>query len=95
MIKSKLFNYTDEGYTYANKHTNKQHNDRMHTTSLGIMEGVMQHLVISLYIGECSSTLYVGLMGIVRNLIQKSTGMDMPLLIKHFSPFHRDVQGYN
>ena len=26
------------------------------------------------YIGECGSTLYVGLSGIVRNLIQKSTG---------------------
>ena len=27
-----------------------------------------------IYIGECGSTLYVGLSGIVRNLIQKSTG---------------------
>ena len=26
-----------------------------------------------IYIGECGSTLYVGLSGIVRNLIQKST----------------------
>ena len=29
--------------------------------------------LVSVYIGECGSTLYVGLSGIVRNLIQKST----------------------
>ena len=29
---------------------------------------------IFVYIGECGCTLYVGLSGIVRNLIQKSTG---------------------
>ena len=29
---------------------------------------------IYIHIGECGSTLYVGLSGIVRNLIQKSTG---------------------
>ena len=31
-------------------------------------------------IGECGSTLYVGLSGIVRNLIQKSTGWDHTFL---------------
>ena len=29
-------------------------------------------------IGECGNTLYVGLTGIVRNLMQKSMGMDPP-----------------
>ena len=32
------------------------------------------------FIGECGSTLYVGLSGIVRNLIQKSTGWDHTFL---------------
>ena len=32
------------------------------------------NLVWPIYIGECGSTLYVGLSGIVRNLIQKYTG---------------------
>ena len=32
------------------------------------------------YIGECGSTLYVGLSRIVRNLIQKSTGCGHTLL---------------
>ena len=36
--------------------------------------------LIFLYIRECGSTLYVGLMGIVRMLIQKSTWMVPPFL---------------
>ena len=36
-------------------------------------------------IGECSSTLYVGLSGIARNLIQKSTGCGHTLLSIFFS----------
>ena len=35
---------------------------------------------IRMCIGECGSTLYVGLSGIVRNLIQKSTGWDHTFL---------------
>ena len=34
---------------------------------------LMGTIFLVYYIGECGSTLYVGLSGIVRNLIQKST----------------------
>ena len=37
-------------------------------------------LLVYIYIGECGSTLYVGLSRIVRNLIQKSTGWDHTFL---------------
>ena len=43
-------------------------------------------LYVCIYIGECS-TLDVGLTGIVRNLIQKSTKMDAHLLSISFFPF--------
>ena len=42
-----------------------------------------------IHIGDCGSTLNAGLAGIVRNLIQKSTGWTR--LFKHF--FLREVQG--
>ena len=49
---------------------------------------------IYLYIGECGSTLYVGLSGIVRNLIQKSTGWDHTFLsIFFFSTFNSGCSG--
>ena len=47
------------------------------------MIGVGVHMVLL--------TLYVGWMGIIRNLIQKSMGMDTPLLSIFL--LHRDVQG--
>ena len=48
-------------------------------------------VVTHIHIGECDSTLYVRLSGIVRNLIQTSMGMDTPLLSIFF--FLRDEQG--
>ena len=49
----------------------------------------------SAVVGECGSTLYVGLSGIVRNLIQKSTGWDHTFLsIFFFFFFLRDEQGW-
>ena len=50
----------------------------------------MTCVLYKIYIGECGSTFYVGLSGIVRNLIQKSMGMDMHLLSIFVL---RDVQG--
>ena len=38
------------------------------------------NVIGSVRIGECGSTLYVGLSRIVRNLIQKSTGWDHTFL---------------
>ena len=51
---------------------------------------------ISRDIGECGSTLYVGLSRIVRNLIQKSTGWDHTFLsiIFFFFLFLRDEHGW-
>ena len=43
-----------------------------------------------IYIGECSSTLYVGLSGIVRNPIQSLRGWTRPF---NFFFLLRDVQG--
>ena len=37
-------------------------------------------IVVGVHIRECGNTLYLGLTGIVRNLIQKSTGMDTPFI---------------
>ena len=48
-------------------------------------------VVTCIHIGECDNTLYVRLSIIVWNLIQKSMGMDMPLLSFFF--FLRDEQG--
>ena len=53
----------------------------------------VQLRIADIYIGECGSTLYVGLSGIVRNLIQKSTGWDHTFLSIFFS-FLRDEQGW-
>ena len=39
----------------------------------GWVSGYISESAVALSIGECGSTLYVGLSGIVRNLIQKST----------------------
>ena len=50
-------------------------------------------VIYILYIGECGSTLYVGLSRIVRNLIQKSTGWDHTFLSIFFF-FLRDEQGW-
>ena len=40
--------------------------------------GCSIEILHDIYIGECGNTLYVGLTGIVRNLIQKSTGIGPP-----------------
>ena len=49
-------------------------------TSLLARASKQGNVIGSVRIGECGSTLYVGLSGIVRNLIQKSTGCGYTLL---------------
>ena len=49
---------------------------------------------VRIYIGECGSTLYVGLSGIVRNLIQKSMGKDHTFLSIFFQHLIQDVPPY-
>ena len=50
------------------------------TTFLPARASEQGNVIGSVLIGECGSTLYVGLSRIVRNLIQKSTGWDHTFL---------------